>query len=150
MPASAVLLVLAAAFLHAGWNLHVAGRDDTAAATATAFLVGTVLLLPIAVATWDVDAAAIPFMAVSVVLELVYLALLAAAYGRSELSVVYPVARGSAPVLVLLAVVIVGGGGASGLQAVGVVVVGAGVALCAGSAPAPAAPTCSPAWPSAS
>ena len=41
-------------------------------------------------------------------------------------------ARGSAPVLVLLAVVVVGGGGASGLQAVGVVVVGAGVALVRG------------------
>jgi drug/metabolite transporter (DMT)-like permease len=131
VPASAVLLVLAAAILHAGWNLHVAGRDDTAAATATAFLAGTVLLLPIAVATWDVSAAAIPFMVVSAALELVYLALLAAAYRRSELTVVYPVARGSAPVLVLLAAAIVGGG-ASGLQAVGVIVVSAGIVLVRG------------------
>lgn len=131
MPASAVLLALAAAFLHAGWNLYVAGRADTAAATATAFLAGTVLLLPIAVATWDVDAAAIPFMVVSAALELVYLALLAAAYGRAELTVVYPVARGSAPVLVLLGAAVVGGG-ASGVQAIGVLVVAAGVALVRG------------------
>ncbi len=110
---------------------YVAGREDTAAATATAFLVGTILLLPLAIATWDVDADAIPFMAVSAALELLYLALLAAAYGRAELTVVYPVARGSAPVLVLLGAALVGGG-ASGLQAVGVIVVAAGVALVRG------------------
>ena len=45
-----------------------------------------ILLLPIAIATWDVDADAIPFMAVSAALELLYLALLAAAYGRAELT----------------------------------------------------------------
>ena len=54
-----------------------------------------------AVIVWDVERAAIPYVVVSGLLELAYIALLAAAYERVPLSIVYPVARGTAPVLVL-------------------------------------------------
>ena len=47
-------------------------------------------------------ASAAGFAAVSAVLELAYLFLLSAAYTRGELSVVYPIARGSAPLLAVL------------------------------------------------
>ena len=71
-------------------------------------------------------------MVVSAALELAYVALLAAAYGRAELSVVYPVARGLAPVLVLLAGVTALGVGTSGAEVAGVLLVAAGIVLVRG------------------
>ena len=50
---------------------------------------------PIAVITWDVDAAAIPYIAASACSSLGYFAFLAAGYRLSEVSLVYPVARGA-------------------------------------------------------
>jgi drug/metabolite transporter (DMT)-like permease len=55
-----------------------------------------------------------------------------AAYKRRELSVVYPVARGSAPVLVLLGAAVVLGRAVSSGEAIGVCLVAAGVALVRG------------------
>ena len=63
---------------------------------------GVVLFAPVAALTWDVDGAAIPYVLASGALELVYFGLLATAYSRAELTFVYPVARGSAPVIVLV------------------------------------------------
>lgn len=71
-------------------------------------------------------------MAVSSAFELAYVALLAAAYGRAELSVVYPVARGLAPVLVLLVGVAVLGVGTSTGEVAGVLLVAAGVVFVRG------------------
>lgn len=102
MPLSAVALALGAAFLHAGWNVLLAGARDTAAATAGLLIFGVVLLAPPALLTGGVSAEAVPFIAASAALELVYFLLLARAYAGGELSVVYPIARGSAPVVVLV------------------------------------------------
>ena len=102
MPLSAVALALGAAVLHAGWNVLLAGARDTAAATAGLLIFGVVLLAPPALLTGGVSADAIPFIAASAALELLYFVLLARAYGGGELSVIYPIARGSAPVVVLV------------------------------------------------
>lgn len=102
MPASALGLALAAAALHAGWNLLLARERDTEATTAVAFLCFVVALAPLALATWRVQASAWPYIAGSAALELAYLALLARAYRRYELSLVYPLARGLAPVFALV------------------------------------------------
>jgi drug/metabolite transporter (DMT)-like permease len=102
VPADALGLALAAAVLHALWNVLLARADDPEAATATAVVLGTVALAPVALLTWRMEAAAIPYLAASVALELAYLAALARGYRTGRLAVVYPVARGSAPVLVLL------------------------------------------------
>jgi len=66
------------------------------------------------------------------VLELVYFALLATAYGRSEVSLVYPIARGLAPVIVLLIAVAALGRATSAGQAGGVCIVAVGVLLVRG------------------
>jgi drug/metabolite transporter (DMT)-like permease len=81
---------------------------------------------------WDIEAEAVPYLIVSSAFELGYLALLAAAYGRAELSVVYPVARGSAPVLVLVLGVAVLGVGTSTAEVAGVLLVASGVVLVRG------------------
>jgi drug/metabolite transporter (DMT)-like permease len=110
----------------------LAGARDPEAATAVALATGALLCAPVAVLAWDVDAEAWPYIAASSALELTYFALLAAAYRRAELSVVYPVARGLAPVLVLLGAVAVTGSDTSGGQVAGIALVALGVLLVRG------------------
>ena len=131
MPVAALVLALTAAFVHALWNLLLAQARDTEAATAVALLVAIVAFAPVAALAWDAEAAVWPYLVATGVFELAYFALLAAAYRRSELSLVYPLARGTAPVLVLGLGAIVGFG-ASWLQGAGVVLVGVGVLLVRG------------------
>lgn len=136
MPADALALALLAAVVHAGWNLLVADAEDPQAAAPVALAVGAVLLLPFGVATWDIDAAAWPYIAASVAFELAYFALLARAYASAELAFVYPIARGSAPVLALVASAAFFGAAVSLAAAIGVAAVVAGIVLIRGIAPA--------------
>lgn len=133
MPADALALAFAAACLHALWNVLVAGSRDTQAATAAALVVAMAVFAPVAAATWRIESAAIPFIVASAALELVYFSLLALAYGRAELSLVYPLTRGLAPVLVLVISVVALGIGSSPAEVVGVTVVGVGIALVRGA-----------------
>lgn len=132
MPVEALVLALAAACLHASWNLLLARERDVQAATAVAIAVSVVVFAPAAAATWEVDAGALPFVAASAALELAYFVLLVAAYQRADVSVVYPLARGLAPVLVAVVAVGALGASASPGQIVGVVLVAAGVLLVRG------------------
>jgi drug/metabolite transporter (DMT)-like permease len=118
--------------IHAVWNLLLAGSRDTEATTAIVLVVGAVVGIPFAIVWWDVDARAWPFVAASSVLEVSYFALLAAAYRRAELSVVYPLARGFAPVLVLVGAVAFTGATTSAPQVVGVLLVATGILLVRG------------------
>jgi drug/metabolite transporter (DMT)-like permease len=90
-----------------------------------------VLFAPVAALTWRVEAAAIPWIAASAALEAAYFFLLVAAYRRSDVSLVYPVARGVAPVLVLVGATIAGAT-LGAWQALGVIAVGVGVVLVRG------------------
>jgi drug/metabolite transporter (DMT)-like permease len=130
--AGAVALALGAAVLHAVWNLLLAGADDTDAATAVALVLGVVLYAPVALLTWDVDGDAWPYIAGSAAFELGYVATLAAGLSRGDLSVVYPLARGSAPVLVLAVSAGVLGAATSAWEVAGVGLVAAGVLLVRG------------------
>jgi uncharacterized membrane protein len=127
VPLSAFSLALGAAFLHASWNVMLAGARDSEAATAVATLCGVGLLAPVALITGGVSDAALPFAAASAVLHVGYLALLARAYQDGEVSVVYPVSRGTAPVLVLAFGALFLSQGASAAQVAGVIAVSAGV-----------------------
>jgi drug/metabolite transporter (DMT)-like permease len=131
MPLDAFLIALGAAALHAGWNVLLARARDVRAATTVALVLSVVLFAPVAVATWRVEAAAAPWIAASAALELAYFLLLTAAYRESDVSLVYPVARGVAPVLVLAGGWIAGAA-LGALQALGVVLVGAGILLVRG------------------
>ena len=118
---------MSAAFAHALWNLLLARTRDPQLATAVALPVALLVFAPIALATGHISAAAVPFIALSGVLELVYFALLAFAYGKAGLSTVYPLARGSAPVIVLLL-----SGARSPVQVAGIVLVAVGSLLVRG------------------
>src|SRR5947209_11205141 len=132
MPLDALGLALAAAVLHAGWNVLLRGARDVAAATAVTLALSVLLFAPVAAATWNVHASAWPYIGASAALETAYFFLLVAAYQRRELSVVYPIARGSAPVLVLLGSAVVLSRSVSTGQALGVCLVGTGVVLVRG------------------
>jgi drug/metabolite transporter (DMT)-like permease len=132
VPLTALVLALVAACLHAGWNVLLAGARDSEAATAVALVVAAVAFAPVAALTWDVEAKAWPYIAASAALELLYFGLLAGAYRRSELALVYPLARGAAPVLVLIGSAAVLGRGPGIAEAIGVVVIAAGVLLVRG------------------
>jgi drug/metabolite transporter (DMT)-like permease len=132
VPVSAFLLALAAAFVHALWNLLLARARDPEAAGAVALVTAVIVFAPVVAFTWELEGEAWPYIAASSALELVYFALLGAAYRRAELSVVYPLARGVAPVLVLVAGVLALGAETTGVQALGVCLVGVGVLLVRG------------------
>jgi drug/metabolite transporter (DMT)-like permease len=128
----AVALALAAAVLHAVWNLLLARAPDTDAATAVALAIGVALFAVPALIWWRVDASAWPYIAGSAAFELGYVITLAAGLTRGDLSVVYPLARGSAPALVLGVSAGFLGATTSAWQIAGVAMVVAGVLLVRG------------------
>ncbi len=132
MPPLALGLALCAALIHATWNLLVARSRDPQVATALAAVVSVTLPLPLILVSWHASPAVLPFAAVSGALELGYLALLAAAYRRADLSLVYPLARGLAPVIVLAIGVLALGTPHSPAQFAGVGLVATGVVLVRG------------------
>ena len=132
MSLTALVIVLVAATLHATWNLFLAAAPYTQAATGVALSAGVLVALPFAILRWHVEPAAWPCIAASSVLELTYFWLLTTAYARAEMSLVYPIARGMAPVIVLLVSVLVLGAATSILQVCGVALVGVGVILVRG------------------
>jgi drug/metabolite transporter (DMT)-like permease len=132
MPTSALAFALGAAGFHALWNLLLARAPDVESATAVALAVAVVAFAPVAIVVWRVDAGVWPWLVGSGLFEIAYFALLAAAYRKAPLSVVYPVARGGAPVLVLVVGVVALGRGTSWSQAGAVLLVVAGVLLVRG------------------
>jgi drug/metabolite transporter (DMT)-like permease len=132
VPTTALVLALTAAVGHAVWNMLLARARDPEGATAVAMLVGTLVFALPAAVDWHVDASVWPYVLASSVLELVYIALLASAYRHSDLSLVYPVGRGVAPVLVLVIGVAALGAGTTAAQAAGICLVAAGVFLIRG------------------
>src|SRR5258708_26968001 len=108
MPSLAIGLVLTAAVLHAGWNVLLKTSGDTLWTAVRLQVIGTAILLPVGIAAWinigmpSVPAEALGLAVVSGVLEAIYFVCLSAAYRRGALSLVYPLARGSAPLLAVI------------------------------------------------
>jgi drug/metabolite transporter (DMT)-like permease len=105
VPTLAIALVLVAAVLHAGWNVLLKTSGDTLWTAVRLQAIGTAILLPIGIVAWlwngrpAVSPEAFGLAIASGVVEAVYFVCLSAAYRRGALSLVYPLARGSAPLL---------------------------------------------------
>lgn len=98
----ALALILTAAVLHAVWNAMIKGATDRALMMGLINfghgilgLVMVLLFLPPAMASW-------PFIAASTFIHFFYYGFLILAYRHGDLSQVYPIARGVAPVMVAL------------------------------------------------
>jgi drug/metabolite transporter (DMT)-like permease len=137
VPAAAIALVLAAAFLHALWNLAAkrAGGDRHFVLLVAIFIV--VLWSPLGLwAAWGVvpdwGRAQWACIAVSAATHVVYFNVLLRGYREADLTVVYPVARGTGPLLSSAAAVLLLGETLSVLGLAGVCAVAGGVFLIAG------------------
>jgi uncharacterized membrane protein len=115
LPPAIILLLLVAAVMHATWNVLLKTAADPLRTAGQGMLVGAGFLIPIAFLGWLVAGRpAIPdgawrLAVLSGVLEAAYFVFLSAAYRRGDLSLVYPIARGTAPVLsVAVGVIILG------------------------------------------
>lgn len=98
-------LVLLAAGCHATWNAMLKATENPLALAARATTFGAMVSFPPVLAVWlwqgRPGMAPIGWLIVagSAILELGYFITLSTAYQRGELSVVYPIARGTAPLL---------------------------------------------------
>jgi drug/metabolite transporter (DMT)-like permease len=101
------LAVLAAAAMHAGWNALVkTGLDRTTSILLLALIQSAISLLLLPFFALPL-AASWPWIALSALLHTGYKIFLIRAYAHGELSQVYPLARGSAPVIVAIVGVLV-------------------------------------------
>ena len=103
MTTTVFLAVLLAAALHAGWNAVVkAGEDRLVSITVVTLFsaLGGLLAIPLVGVP---QAQALPWLGLSVVLHTGYRIFLARAYEAGDFGQVYPLARGSAPLVVAIA-----------------------------------------------
>jgi drug/metabolite transporter (DMT)-like permease len=140
MPLSALALVLTAALLHAVWNVAAKtaasrGADHrfaflTAIATVLLWLPAAAFVAPRELPQWGV-AQWLALLA-SAVVHVVYYQTLLRGYREADLTVVYPVARGSAPLVTAAAAVPILGESIHALGVAGVLGICGGVFLIAG------------------
>jgi drug/metabolite transporter (DMT)-like permease len=120
-------LVMFAALLHASWNAVLRGGADRLWSVTVMSLASAVAVLPFAVLLPLPAPASWPYLAVSSVLEVGYSVFLVLAYRHGELGQVYPIVRGSAPLLVALAGFALAGQRVAGRPLLGVLLVGLGI-----------------------
>jgi len=137
MPATAIALVLIAALLHAAWNIVAKKSGGGAHFVLMGALMIVLLWAPLGLVLMWRQAPAWGWrewalLLASGVTHLVYFNVLLAGYRAADLTVVYPVARGSGPLLSSLGAVLLLGEPAGWRTAAGVLAVSGGVLLIAG------------------
>ena len=133
---TATLLALAAAVLHASWNLWVKQSGDRWIAlwgqmTAGGFVCAVILTFT----GWPSNLAWWPVLT-SGVIHVVYIGVLARAYTIGDFSVTYPIARGAGALLAALGGVLFLNDHFTALSVFGIVIAIAGILLLAGKADA--------------
>jgi drug/metabolite transporter (DMT)-like permease len=128
VPTAALALVLVAAASHCAWNLILKSQTHRAEISLGALVVGVSLALPafLIYPLASVSAEAWALIALSAVFETAYMLLLAAAYQAGDLSLVYPIARGTPGVLIVpLSITLLGESlSGTGLAGIALVVIG--------------------------
>lgn len=122
-----ISLVLCAAILHASWNAVLRGRDDKLWSVTVMSFAATVVAVPVVALLPLPTAASWPYLALSVVLQVVYSWFLVIAYKLADLGQVYPMVRGSVPLLVTLGAAVFAGERLSTPALSGIVLVSLGI-----------------------
>src|SRR5215475_4134201 len=129
------MLILVAAFIHATWNLL--NKKASGHATFTWLVAGlsAVFYTPVALAFWHakIGAVEIGFMAGSALLHTGYFVLLNQGYRVGDLSLVYPLARGTGPLLSSIAAIIFLGERPSAIALTGALLIIVGVVVLSGN-----------------
>ena len=136
MTGAALALVIPSALAHAGWNLLAKSSGGGLPFLYLAGVATLPMLIPAAAiaaaidGTGGIDLTAAGWMLGAAVLHFSYLLTLQSGYRAADLSVVYPLARGSGPLLAFIAAVVLLGESPQALRVVGAgVIVGAVLAL---------------------
>jgi drug/metabolite transporter (DMT)-like permease len=102
MPTAAIILLLLSASLHALWNLLLKKSEEKYIAMGWQVIISGVFAFFLLLFTGFPPRSMWLFALVSMFLEAVYFILLSNAYSDHDFSLVYPIARGSAPAFLML------------------------------------------------
>lgn len=102
MSLAALSLLLVAAILHAGWNLLVKRAKQKQVFTWLALLIGTICFSPLLIISRPLPIQIWPYVVGSALFEAIYYVGLTIAYDIDDFSLVYPLARGAAPALLVV------------------------------------------------
>jgi len=138
MSGLALALIFAAAFVHASWN-YLLKRSGGGTAFVWLFAVtSAVIYAPLAaVVLWwtqpALTAMSFVLMAASAVIHTAYFMLLDRGYRTGDLSLVYPLARGSAPLVTVTVAVLLLGEQPSSIAIAGALLIAAGAVVLTGN-----------------
>lgn len=131
MPPTVFFAVLAAALLHASWNAVIKfGASKISGVLVMTVIQGSAGLI-IALTRPFPGSEVWPWLLASGVLHAAYKLFLGFAYEQGDLSRVYPIARGAAPMMVLLVSATWGIDALTGAELLGILILGGGIALMA-------------------
>ena len=138
MPTVALALVLVAALAHAAWNVLAKTASGGATfvwlfSTAAVVIWLPVVLVAVVVAPGSLGLEGLAFMAGSGALHALYFVLLQRGYRDGDLSLVYPLARGTGPLLSTLAAIVIFSERPSALALAGGAIIVAAVLSLAGA-----------------
>ncbi len=127
MSTSVFLVVIGAAVLHATWNALVkGGRDKTMSMGAV--VLGHMPLALIALPFVPMPAVeSLPYLAGGILLHFGYQLFLLKSYQTGDLTQVYPIARGSAPLIIALFSVVVLGVKLEPVEMLAILIIGGGI-----------------------
>jgi drug/metabolite transporter (DMT)-like permease len=125
------LAVLAAAFLHALWNALIKLGTSKVGGMVILSIVEVPIGLVVVALSPAIDSAAIPWVIAAGCTHFAYKFFLSYAYDRGDLSRVYPIARGAAPMIVALVGAFVLADAVTGRQYMAIAVLAFGILLMA-------------------
>jgi drug/metabolite transporter (DMT)-like permease len=133
----ALALILASAVFHATWNLLAKRAGADTPFLWLAYIVGAIVFAPFAIgilviARPELGGPAIVFVAVAIGLQTLYFATLTAGYRAGDLSLVYPIARASGPLLATIGAIAIFGEHPTALAIVGALAIVAGALFLTG------------------
>jgi drug/metabolite transporter (DMT)-like permease len=121
------LLILLAAALHAGWNALIKISGDRVAVMAVVTLAGSILSIFALPFVDSPDPASWPLLALTILIHTGYHFFLPIAYDHGDLGQVYPIARGTAPILVTLGALVFAGEHVGQTALIGILCLAVGV-----------------------
>jgi drug/metabolite transporter (DMT)-like permease len=127
MSATAFVLVLGSALLHAAWNALLRSGADRLASLYVMSVSCAAIAAPFAVLLPLPDRASWPYLALTAVLQSAYGLALVFAYREGRLTAVYPISRGAAPLLVAALAVPAAGELPGGWSLAGVLLISTGI-----------------------
>ena len=121
------LAIILAAFLHAVWNAMVKNEDNKYLAV-TAIVLGHVPISVLIILLTPIPSVeSIPFIILSALLHIGYEWYLVSAYRFGDLTKVYPIARGTAPILITIVSLIFLGVALSNFEILGIIIISLGI-----------------------